>query len=252
MRVEPELQRRLLDLAELDTELARIDHRRRNLPEAGEVERLEAERNGRKDASAAVEIDLEDLDRDIRKLEGEVDALRKREQKNSERLESGGVPARQLSEMEHENATLQRRRGGLEDDLLEVMERREATASDGQRAGAQVDEFDEQLTEARSKRDEAQADLDTAESSARERRNAALAEGLPDELIGEYEQAREQAGIGAALLRAQRCGACRMEIDRAEIERIKSTDPAELVHCEECGAILVRTNESGLGRAAAG
>lgn len=252
MRVEPELQRRLLDLAEVDTELARIDHRRRNLPEAEEVERLETERRGRKDASAAVGIDLEDLDRDIRKLEGEVDALRKREQKNAERLEAGGVPAKQLSEMEHENATLQRRRSDLEDDLLEVMERREATASDGQRAGAQVDELDGQLTEAQRKRDEAQADLDSAESSARERRRSLLAEGLPEDLIGEYEHARGQAGIGAALLRAQRCGACRMEIDRAEMERIKTADPAEIVHCEECGAILVRTNESGLGRAAAG
>ena len=59
------------------------------------------------------------------------------------------------------------------------------------------------------------------------------------------------AGI-AALLRARRCGGCRMEIDRAEIERIASAPPEEVVHCEECGAILVRTHESGLsGRPAA-
>ncbi len=250
MRAEPDVQRRLLDLAEIDTELTRTAHRRRNLPEAQEAERVESERNAQKDAAVKVEMSLEDLDHDIRKLETEVDAVRKREHRNAERLSAGGVPAKQLSEMEHENSSLQRRRGVLEDELLEVMEQREAAAEDRDRAGAQVDALDQELVEAQRLRGEAVADLDTVEESARGRRAEVLAAGLPEELLDDYERVRSRTGIGAALLRARRCGACRMEIDRAEIERIKSADPAEVVHCEECGAILVRTSESGLGAAA--
>lgn len=250
MRAEPDVQRRLLDLAEIDTELTRTAHRRRHLPEAQEVERVESERNAQKDAAVKVEMGLEDLDHDIRKLETEVDAVRKREQRNAERLAAGGVPAKQLSEMEHENSSLQRRRGVLEDELLEVMEQREAAEEDRDRAGAQVDALEQDLVEARRLLSEAEADLATAEESARTRREELLSAGLPEDLLDEYEQLRSRTGIGAALLRARRCGACRMEIDRAEIERIKSTDPDEVVHCEECGAILVRTSESGLGAAA--
>ena len=82
MNVEPQVQSKLLDLAGVDAELTRITHRRGALPEQQEVERLEAERISRKDASVAVEIQIDDIDRDIRKLEGEVDAVRQREDRD--------------------------------------------------------------------------------------------------------------------------------------------------------------------------
>jgi predicted nucleic acid-binding Zn-ribbon protein len=37
-----------------------------------------------------------------------------------------------------------------------------------------------------------------------------------------------------------------MELDRSVIAGIKATAPDEVVQCDECGAILVRTAESGL------
>ncbi len=48
MNADPAAQRRLLDLAEVDAELARTEHRRRALPELAEVEQAEQElRTGR-------------------------------------------------------------------------------------------------------------------------------------------------------------------------------------------------------------
>lgn len=91
MNVEPQVQSKLLDLAGVDAELTRITHRRGALPEQQEVERLEAERISRKDASVAVEIQIDDIDRDIRKLEGEVDAVRQREDRDRTLLQSGSV-----------------------------------------------------------------------------------------------------------------------------------------------------------------
>lgn len=245
MNVEPRIQAKLLDLAAIDTELTRIAHRRRTLPEQAEVERLETDRVGRKDAAVAVQIVLDDLDRDIDKLEGEVDAVRKREDRDRQLLASGTVGAKQLTELEHELGSLTRRKDALEEDLLEVMERREATQGDYERAGAQVDQIDDALVDAGRRRDDALADLDTAQQRCENDRAALLTE-FPADLLAVYDRQRAGGGAGAALLQARRCGACRIEIDRGEIARIAGTAPDVVVRCPECSAIMVRTKESGL------
>lgn len=153
MNVEPSIQSKLLDLAAVDAELTRIEHRRKVLPEQQEVQRLEAERSTRKDAAVKVEILIDDLDRDIRKLETEVDSVRKREQRDRGMLESGSVGAKQLSELQHELTSLERRRTVLEDDMLDVMERREAAVADHQHAGANLSKAEEDLADARRRRD---------------------------------------------------------------------------------------------------
>ncbi len=69
---------------------------------------------------------------------------------------------------------------------------------------------------------------------------------IPQPLFQLYDRVRANKGIGASLLRARRCGACRIELDRSAISRIAASPADEVVTCEECGAILVRTAESGL------
>ena len=71
-------------------------------------------------------------------------------------------------------------------------------------------------------------------------------DGIPDVLLALYERLREQKGIGAALLRARQCGGCNMTLDASELSRIRSAPVDEVVRCEECQRILVRTDESGL------
>lgn len=245
MKAESVVQHRLLELANVDAELNRIKHRRKTLPEMLEVERLEADRIASRDSAVLIEIALEDLARDIKKLEGEVEAVELREKRNNDRLQAGGIPAKQLSELEHEVTSLLRRRGNLEDELLEVMERREAVVADHEHAGAQVDAIDEKLIDARRHRDDAVADLDTAQERCDAQRVGLLRE-LPEDLLALYERERARTGIGAALLQARRCGACRIELDRAEMERIALAKSDEVIRCDQCGAVLVRTKESGL------
>ncbi|WP_109526411.1 MULTISPECIES: zinc ribbon domain-containing protein [Nocardia] len=245
MNVESSIQAKLLRLAAVDAESTRIAHRRNVLPEQQEVARLEAERNAHKDAAVAVEIQLDDLDRDIKKLEGEVEAVRKREDRDRGMLSAGTVNAKQLSELQHELGSLERRRSVLEDELLEVMERREASAADHDHAGARLSKTEEELADAQRQRDEALADLDVAQQRC-EKDRADLIQLFPGELLTVYDKQRAQQGAGAALLQARRCGACRIELDRGEIARIAKTAPDVVVRCSECGAILVRTKESGL------
>ncbi len=245
MNVEPQVQSKLLDLAGVDAELTRITHRRGALPEQQEVERLKAERISRKDASVAVEIQIDDIDRDIRKLEGEVDAVRQREDRDRTLLQSGSVGAKQLTELEHELGSLVRRQGLLEDELLEVMEQREALQADHDHAGAQLSQAEEELIDAKRRRDDAVADLDKAQERCAADRERLVGE-FPADFLAVYEKQRTLGGPGAALLQARRCGACRIEIDRGEISRIAATPADVVVRCPECNAIMVRTKESGL------
>ncbi|MET0198315.1 MAG: C4-type zinc ribbon domain-containing protein, partial [Rhodococcus fascians] len=133
----------------------------------------------------------------------------------------------------------------LEEELLEVMERREASETDYNHAGAQLTQIEDELVDAGRRRDDAVADVDSAEQRATARRSE-LASTFPDELLAVYEKQRALTGRGAALLQARRCGACRIELDRGEISRIAAKPADELVRCSECNAILVRTKESGL------
>ncbi|AMY55176.1 zinc ribbon domain-containing protein [Rhodococcoides fascians] len=245
MNVDPKVQASLLELAGVDTELSQIAHRRKTLPEQQEVDKLEAERVTRKDAAVTVQISMDDLDRDIRKLEGEVDAVRQREARDKKMLESGTVAPKQMTELQHELGSLERRQSILEEELLEVMEQREASERDYEHAGAQLTQIEDEMVDAGRRRDDAVADLDVAEKRSAERREA-LISGMPADLLALYEKQRALTGRGAALLQARRCGACRIELDRNEIASIANKPADALVRCSECNAILVRTKESGI------
>jgi predicted nucleic acid-binding Zn-ribbon protein len=239
-------QRRLLDLAEVDAELSRVAHRRRNLPELAEVEAAERERQSGRDAVVTAETTVGDLDRDIRKLEAEVDQVRARENRNRTLLDSGSISSgKQLEDLQHELATLARRQTSLEDDLLEVMEQREATESELERSRAALVETEQRLADATRRRDEALADLDVAETRRSGERGPLVA-GLPGDLLALYERVRARGGTGAALLRHRRCGACRLELDRNAIAQLRDAPAESVQRCEECGVVLVRTTESGL------
>lgn len=249
MNADAEVQKALLALADVDAQLARVEHRRRTLPEAAEVERLEAERTTRRDAAVGAQTVVDDLDRDVRKLETEIDGVRAREDRDRALLAGGTVGAKQMTELQHELETLQRRQGVLEDEQLEVMERREASEADRDHAGANLSQVEDDLVDARRRAEDAVADLDTTATRLTAERAAALP-AFPTDLLALYERQRLARGTGAALLQARRCGACRIELDRGVVARIAATAPEAVVRCEECGAILVRTRESGLRPAA--
>jgi predicted nucleic acid-binding Zn-ribbon protein len=245
VKAEPAVQRRLLELADVDAELARVEHRRRTLPELAEIAAAELSVRTKRDAKVAIETTLTDLDREVKRQEKEIDAVRAREDRDRGLLTDGTVSAKQLTDLEHELATLQRRQSALEDDLLELMERREAVELDGQHATIELAKAEEALTDAQRRRDDALADLETTQAR-RDAERTKLVPQIPEPLRALYDRVRASKGIGAALLRARRCGACRLELDRSALSRISAAAADEVVTCDECGAILVRTAESGL------
>jgi hypothetical protein len=245
VKADPAVQRKLLELADVDAELARVEHRRRTLPELAEIAEAEKAVQAKKDAKVANETTLGDIDREVKRQEKEIDAVRAREDRDRALLAGGTVSAKQMTDLEHELHTLERRQATLEDELLELMERREAVEMDGQHAAVELAKAEEALADAAGRRDHALADLESTWAK-RTAERARLVGQFPEPLLAMYERVRKTKGIGASLLRARRCGACRIELDRSAISRISNTAADEVVNCEECGAIMVRTAESGL------
>jgi uncharacterized protein len=244
VKADPAAQRRLLDLAEVDAELARISHRRRTLPELAEIAEVESGLQARRDQVVAVDTAIGDLDREAKKLETEIEGVRAREDRDRGLLRTG-IGARQVTDLEHELETLQRRQHVLEDELLEIMEQREATGVSADRARTDLAAAQQQLADARQRRDQALADLDLAQQRATAQR-AQIAAELPGDLVALYDRIRAQKGTGAALLRARRCQACRLELDLSALNALRDAPADQVQRCEECGVILVRTGESGL------
>ena len=246
MKADPAAQRRLLDLAAVDAELTRAAHRRRSLPELAEIEQIDKALRAGRDSLIASETVASDLDRDIRKLEAEIDQVRAREDRDRSLLDSGSISSgKQLDDLQHELATLRRRQTVLEDDLLDVMEQREATDADLVRGRSALADIEQRHLDAIWRRDKVLAELEAAEEHGKQERRTLIDE-LPTDLVALYERIRARHGTGASLLRGGRCGACQLELDRTAIVRLREASPDEVVRCEECSVVLVRTPESGL------
>ena len=239
MKAAVSQQRSLLDLVELDAEMRRVEHRAKNLAEQQEFDRAQDEHRIANDQLAVVAIAVEDLDGQIAKLESEIESVRQREDRDRGLLEGGTVNAKQLSELQHELETLERRQASLEDSLLEIMERREELQRKQSEDLAKIDTLHNALSAAQLARDAALVEIDNIRQVSATRREE-LVSHLDADLVALYEKVRAGGGAGAGLLQGRRCGACRIEIDRGEIARITAAADDEVLRCPECGAILLR------------
>ena len=242
MKAEVVQQRSLLELAELDAELSRIEHRSGHLAEQQRLEQTQAEHREANDRLASLRLALEDFDAQVAKFESEIDAVRQREDRDRSMLEAGATNAKQLADLQHELETLQRRQSSLEDSLLEVMERREELQTQQAAELAKIDELESQLAEAQRARDDALTVIEQTRHQCVSRRDE-LTAALDSDLVALYERQRSHGGAGAGRLQGRRCGACRIEIDRGELARISAAADDEVLRCPECGAILLRVKD---------
>jgi predicted nucleic acid-binding Zn-ribbon protein len=244
---DPEVQLRLLDLQGLDTALDRLGARRRSLPEIEEIRVLSAQLSGLAADLAAAETAGRDLGRAQTKLEGEVEQVRARATRDQSRLDSGAVGSpRELENLQSEIASLGRRQGDLEDQLLEVMESAETADSTVDRLRTEQSDATAAREAAKARRDAAISAID-AESAEKSSERSALAAELPADLVTLYEKIRASSGgVGAAALVRRRCEGCHLEVGGAELREIAALPQERVVRHEDCRRILVRTVDSGL------
>jgi len=247
VKATPEEQLRLLELADLDAELGRIEHRQRGLPEHEELRKLTERDAQLRDSLATLEAEDGDLRRGQAKAEADVDQVRSRVDRDRQRLDAGQVSSpRELENLQSEIASLQRRQSDLEEIVLEVMERRETAEQNRLAATAERAQIADSLAEVSARRDTALGELAEQARKAGSRRDEVAAQE-PADLLALYDRLRDQHdGVGAAALRRGRCEGCHLSLNTVDLNSIRAAEPDEVLRCEECRRILIRTDESGL------
>lgn len=218
----------------------------RSLPEVAELARLETRASELKDEIVVTETELGDLAREQNRAERDVEQVRTRIDRDRARLDAGQVSAaRELANLQSEIESLHRRQGDLEEVVLELMERREGLDSRRDELAAEQDGLATQMGELTARRDAVFKEIDEQAGKAAEQRGGVTAD-VPADLLKLYEQIRDSRGVGAAMLRAGRCQGCHLNLNSADLNEIRAAAPDEVVRCEECRRILIRTPESGL------
>jgi predicted nucleic acid-binding Zn-ribbon protein len=247
VKAAPDDQLRLLDVQELDSAIDRLEHRRTTLPEHAEIEQLGERKAALSDDVVRAETEDSDLGREQAKVDTDVEQVRARMQRDQQRLDSGQVASpKELENLQHEIESLHRRQTELEDAELEVMEQRETVQARLAGLKEELAAVGSSLTEALARRDtligEIAADI---EKNAAQR--AETAGALPSDLLALYDKLRaSSAGVGAAVLHRGQCQGCHLQLNTTDLNRIREAEPDEVVRCEECRRILVRTADSGI------
>ena len=231
---------RLLLVQQHDTEADQLRHRLNALPERARLDAKMAEITAIEATVAQLSERRDAIRRDLKRLEDEVATVEARRAETDAKLYGGAVnAARELQALQDELASLKRRQTSLEDDELELMEAAEPLDADLQRLATEQAAADHDATALTA----ALAEAETSVSADLERALAARAvdiEGIDDDLVAEYERLRrELGGVAVARLAGTSCGGCHLSLSAVEVDRIRRTPAGAMVHCEECGRILV-------------
>ncbi|HSY15912.1 MAG TPA: C4-type zinc ribbon domain-containing protein [Jatrophihabitantaceae bacterium] len=246
MIADPAAQLRLLDLQASDTALAQLRHRRVSLPELAAITAAGQKFDALQMQVFELQASRDDLAGEQRRLENDVDAVRTRAGRDEQRLAGGGLPSKELESLQHEITSLARRQASLEDELLEVMDKFETADAELRKLSAARDEVDAERAECERLRDAAFVEIDEATAKQQADRRV-IAAGVMPELLALYEKvASANGGVGAAAVKHRRCEGCRLELAGHELTAVRNAAPDEVLRCENCRRILVRTAESGL------
>jgi uncharacterized protein len=234
-----ELQR-LLDLQAEDTELRGLRHRRESLPEAEQLGEVRAQLDELESDLAIARKQHEEASREQSRLEGEIEILSQKIDREEKRLFAGSVSSpKELSSLQAEVEMLKRNRSSLEDVLLEVMVQVEG-------AGETVDSLTREHSEASERESElaetvarSTGEIDAALGEHSGRR-AGVAAAIDANLLAMYEKLRDaKGGVGAAALVGDMCQGCHTKLPAKEVERLRAESGVQ--RCDNCRRILVVT-----------
>jgi predicted nucleic acid-binding Zn-ribbon protein len=128
----------------------------------------------------------------------------------------------------------------LEDGVLEIMEQAEPV-------DAELAALDARRRSLAAEGDGAQAALTSAtaavgaELAGAEAERAGIADAVPPHQLTAYDEARAEFGtIAVARLVGTQCQGCHLTLSAVALQAARKLPPDAVVHCEECGRLLVR------------
>jgi predicted nucleic acid-binding Zn-ribbon protein len=230
-------QRKLLALAALDVELARISNSRKQAQAETELEAASADTLRLSDLLIDARNAVGELEMELGRAEADLELVANRINKDKQLLSSTSS-SKDAQGIEHELSTLASRKSDLEDAQLQIMELLE-------QAQKTLDELhlSKQIADATLASLQERISSELAELSAQadkflaERKS--LLTSIDQELTAAYER-KFSRGVAAGRLSGRDCGACRLSITATSFEELMALPSEELAECPNCQAFLVR------------
>lgn len=229
---------RILELQELDLSMDRLKARRELLESGEDLRTARATLAAAEARLGELKFALDDVSRQQRRLEGDVDSLDQKMKADNKRLYDGTVAnPKELQSIRAEIENLGTRKERMEDQLIELMERREEIESGLGPIEAEVAEHRERVAEV----EQSQAGELVEIEQALAERTAEREQLLPvfdEDLLELYTELRRQKkGVGAVALLDGVCGGCHQKLSPMYLERLKTAEGVR--RCEYCRRILV-------------
>jgi predicted nucleic acid-binding Zn-ribbon protein len=233
----------LLAVQAHDTTIDQLRHKSATLPARAEVAAIESQLGELEKRAAEVGTELHAVDRRQKAAEDEVASLDAKITELDKKLYGGTVSAiKELQALQADIESLQRHKAEVEDRELAAMEEREPFEAELDAIDAERARLDDLAGQLRAAIAEAEAEIEgqiATEVGVRDDARALV----PPVLIDEYDRLRDKlGGVAAARLEpGGRCGGCHLSLPAQEVARIRRELPIDaLIHCEQCGRILVR------------
>lgn len=230
----------LLQLQELDLSVDRLSGRLAHLESEEEVTGARARLAQAEAWLGELRLSIGEVDREQRRLEGDVDSMQRKIDAESKRLYDGSVAnAKELQSIGAEVRSLKARKSRMEDQLIELMEQREGLEGRLPPIEGDVAESRTRLAEIEVTSGRELVEIEHALADhAVERKE--IVPGIDAELVALYEDVRRQKkGIGAAALADGVCQACHQKLSPVYLSRLKKSEGVR--RCEYCRRILVLT-----------
>ena len=239
MKATVESQRLLLDLNSIDQSVSKLDYQKKNHPQLMKITELTARVPSIEASIVENDSQITETKKEVSKAEIDVENISKRVQKDKERMSSSQTSAKDLTQIQHEIGTLESKQKELEEVQIEYLEKVEDL--EHKKRGLQ-DILNQVKSEISVLNTSIKADFEKVNKEiatfATERQT--VVGKVENELFKLYEKIRSEHGIGAGLFSHGTCKSCQIQISPSEINNINSTDPEEVVRCENCRCILVR------------
>jgi uncharacterized protein len=215
--------------------------RKANLPEQRTLDELGAELTQAQAEHGEKKGELDEIAREQGRLEGEVQMIDDKIKHESNRLYGGDITSpKELASIQAELDALRRRKSHLEDQDLEVMERREAVEGAQSGLAERVADLERRVAEATEARDHAAVEIET-ELTQNTAARKEIVPDLPSDLIEVYEELRpKKGGVAAAALEGGVCRGCGVSLSPVALDVMKRDESGEPPRCENCRRILVR------------
>lgn len=231
----------LLELQEFDLRADRLRHRLAVLDERKRLDEIRSELAAFDGETDRIRQQRDEFGRIQKRHEDEAAIIETKAAEIDATLYGGSVTSpRELQALQAELESVRGRQSQIEDQILETMELidpldADLTARVDHRAGIMEREA------------VAAEELEAAERGIRDEltevevHREALVPSIPPDLLAHYESLRERLdGVGVAKLTGNTCGGCHLMLSATELDRIRHEPADALVHCEECGRLLVR------------